>query len=375
MKLPGIRSASRKSRGTENRACLRHFPCRDAPAQNSVQGYFRNAPPARVAPLLAIGVALLAAMLACSHSSNLRQTLKNNFQFPSGGTQLLAAYQPWFGSSEHLDVGYSTHDRVMLAQQIEQAKNLGIAGFVVNWYGPHKLFTDQSYALLQQTANERQFQVAIQYDEAVDDPGQETESVLADLQYAYDHYIGPQAQIPSTSYLRYDGRPVIFIFPKRDKTDWNRVRQATNSWPERPLLIYKDISSKWASVFDGFYAWVEPGRGGWRPNGSNWGEGYLEDFYATMRTKYPDKIAVGAAWPGFDDSRASWTRHRFMAARCGKTFDDTLRLYRRYYNSSNPLPFLLIVTWNDYEEGTAIERGLSCSQEAPLQTAANTANR
>jgi hypothetical protein len=33
-----------------------------------------------------------------------------------------------------------------------------------------------------------------------------------------------------------------------------------------------------------------------------------------------------------------------------------MSVYRQYYDSSNPLPFLLLETWNDYEEGTAIER-------------------
>ena len=47
-----------------------------------------------------------------------------------------------------------------------------------------------------------------------------------------------------------------------------------------------------------------------------------------------------------------------MSSRCGKTFDDTLRLFRRYYNEQRPLPFLMIETWNDYEEGTAIENGV-----------------
>lgn len=42
-----------------------------------------------------------------------------------------------------------------------------------------------------------------------------------------------------------------------------------------------------------------------------------------------------------------------------RTFEDTLAVYRRYYDQSNPLPYLLIATWNDYEEGTAIERGLA----------------
>jgi hypothetical protein len=329
------------------------------------------------AALLGAALAAIAIGVACNHAANvssadLRQSLKSNLHAPVAGPELLAVYQPWFGNREHIDVGYSTLDRVVLERQIEQAKNMGVAGFVVNWYGQRKSFTDQSYAMLQQAANDGNFKVAIQYDEAVDHPGQETEAVIADLNYAYEHYIGPNSAIRSASYLRYDGRPVIFIFPKSDNnTDWNRVRQMTDSWAEKPVLLYQNISAKWADDFDGFYAWVNPGRGGWKSNGSNWGESYLENFYATMKDKYPDKLAVGAAWPGFDDSRASWTQHRFMNTRCGKTFDDTLHLYRRYYNDTNPLPYLLIVTWNDYEEGTAIERGVSCRQEGTQQTAEN----
>ncbi len=78
-----------------------------------------------------------------------------------------------------------------------------------------------------------------------------------------------------------------------------------------------------------------------------------------MQSQYSDKIAVGAAWPGFDDSKASWSLNRHMAQRCGQTFIDTLRIPQEYYSADHPLPFLLIATWNDYEEGTAIERGLA----------------
>ena len=136
------------------------------------------------------------------------------------------------------------------------------------------------------------------------------------------------------------------------------MRQVANSWPERPLLIYKDVNPQYLNAFDGFYAWVHPDRGNWTADGSNWGERYLQNFYAQMKNQHPDKIAVGAAWPGFNDKQASWTRNRYINARCGKTFEDSLRVFRRYYNDAHPLPYLLIVTWNDYEEGTAIEKGL-----------------
>ena len=89
---------------------------------------------------------------------------------------------------------------------------------------------------------------------------------------------------------------------------------------------------------------------------ANWGEHYLEDFYKTMANKNPDKTAIGAASPGFDDSSAKWGLNRHMQSRCGKTLDDTLRLYERYYDAARPLPFLLIETRNDYEKGTAVER-------------------
>jgi hypothetical protein len=128
-----------------------------------------------------------------------------------------------------------------------------------------------------------------------------------------------------------------------------------NSWDERPLLIYKDPSEKWAGAFDGFYAWVQPGKTGWQRDGSNWGQEYLEYFYTTMTHNYPQKLAIGGAWPGFDDTRASWSRNRHMAPRCGRTLEESLQMFHRYYDSSRPLPFLMIETWNDYEEGTNVE--------------------
>lgn len=277
---------------------------------------------------------------------------------------LLAVYQPWFGNGEHIDVGYTCHDPMVLRRQIAQAQELNIGGFVVNWYGPRKEFEDRAYALLQQAAAQSNFKIAVQYDEAVDHPGYATEAVIVDLEYLYDRYIGPGGGPSRSAYLRRDGRPVIFIFPKDSSTDWNRIRRVTQSWPDPPLLIYKDQSAKYPDAFDGFYAWVQPGREGWARDGSHNGEDYLQYFYRNMRERYPDKIAVGAVWPGFDDSRASWSRNRRMAYRCGKTFADTLRVFRRFYGSANPPPYLLIVTWNDYEEGTDIERSIGhCAPE------------
>ncbi len=307
-------------------------------------------------------VVLLGLCLGCGHADynhSLREqsgVAARGFS-PSHQPVMLAAYQPWFGRKGHIDVGYSSQDRIVLERQVSDAKQLGISGFVVNWYGREHSFEDSSYAMLQQIADEDRdgFRVALMYDEDDSDPAHATEAVLADLNYAYRRYISLTSQVPSSAYLRYDGRPVVFIFPKGGNTDWNQVRKAVNSWDEPPMLIYKDPSERWAGAFDGFYAWVQPGKDGWKSDGSNWGQEYLDYFYTTMTRSYPQKLAVGGAWPGFNDTRASWSRNRHMNPRCGRTLEDSLQMFRRYYDGSRPLPFLMIETWNDYEEGTNVE--------------------
>ncbi len=308
--------------------------------------------------------ALAPTMTAAEIAANLATMTSTRFAaaqsvgLPERWPLLLAGYQAWFGVPGHADVGYSSVDRVVLEKQVEKAKEMGISGFVINWYGPSKDFEDRAYASLQEIASRHDFKVALMYDEDTGDKDQATQAAIADLQYAYTRYIGPTASYPRTSYLTYQGRPVIFIFPKTGRTDWKLVRESLSSWEQKPVLIYKDSTSTHPNEFDGYYAWVSPGGKGWSKDGSNWGQEYLEGFYAQMTAKHPDKVIVGAAWPGFDDTKASWSQNRKMDGRCGKTFDDSLRAFRRYFSDAKPLPFLMINTWNDYEEGTAIEKGI-----------------
>ena len=248
---------------------------------------------------------------------------------------------------------------------------MGISAFVVDWYGESAPYSDANFALLQKVASKNHFQVALLYNEPEDADQQSTDDAIAGLDKAYNSYIGPSAKYHD-AYFTYQGHPVIFIFPKQGHVDWNHVREHCSSWSATPIFIYKDEPpAQYAADFAGSYAWVQPGAAGWSPDGSNWGEQYLDYFYKTMHDKHPDKIAVGGVWPGFDDSGAKWGLNRHMQRNCGKTFDTTLHMYDRYFDSATPLPFLLIETWNDYEEGTAIERGITGSGCAAEQENAN----
>lgn len=285
-------------------------------------------------------------------------------------TKILAVYEPWFGHPQHISVGYSSHDPVEIRKQINEAQSMGISGFVVDWYGDREPFLDQSYALMQPIAAQMNFHVAMMYDETEAASDQATDDALAAFQKFNTTYLAPDAPGRS-AYLTYNGRPVIFIFPKGGTTDWHRVRQIVDRWTQPPLLIYEQRQTPYAADFDGFFAWINPGRKGWAADGSNWGEDYLRAFYTKMTTQYPDKIAVGTAWAGFDDSKASWSLNRHMSQRCGATLVDTTNMVSQYYTPDRPLPFLLIATWNDYEEGSAIEGGLAKCKPGQEQSAGN----
>jgi len=94
-----------------------------------------------------------------------------------------------------------------------------------------------------------------------------------------------------------------------------------------------------------------------------------------MASKYPDKLIVGGEWSNFDDSKASWGLNRHISARCGQTFADTSSLWRKYFPPNNLLPFVMIETWNDHEEGTAIEDGIPSCASASQEQASSPAGR
>ena len=301
---------------------------------------------------------------ASGHAAPLKYTAQGK------SPQVIALYEAWFGHPHHINVGYSSQDPTTIESQIRRAKAQGITAFVVDWYGDREPFIDKAYALMQSIAAKKKFQVAMMYDETDQEDGA-TDEAIADFTMFHETYLAPKVS-GAQAYLTYQGRPVIFIFPKGGHTDWGKVRAAVGKWDHPPFLIYENLPGPNADAFDGFYAWVSPGNKGWAPDGSNWGEQYLNEFYATMLSKFPDKIIVGGAWASFDDTKASWGWNRHISARCGQTFTDTFNMWRKDFPADDPPPFLMLETWNDHEEGTAIENGIpSCTspQQAPSQGA------
>jgi hypothetical protein len=312
--------------------------------------------------VLVVAALVVIPQTSGCYRSSVRQSINQTAQNGSvddRSPKILADYQPWFGDRQHIDVGYSTQDPDVLRKQVQRAREMGIYAFAVDWYGDRRPFLDRSYALLQQVSSQNHYHICLMYDETEEDNGHATDDALEAFDKAYRAYIAPNAP-GRDAYVEWNGRPVIFIFPKRGHTDWSRVRDLVNGWDKAPVLLYKDDPPpNYAKDFDGQYAWVHPGPKGWTSDGSEWGKEYLVQFYRKMKDKPRDEITVGGIWPGFDDSKASWGLNRHMDRRCGKTLEDTLAIAHQYENDSLNMPFLMLATWNDYEEGTAVEKGVS----------------
>jgi hypothetical protein len=283
---------------------------------------------------------------------------------------VLAAYQVWHGQGSHecaflpYKKPYDSRDTDVIIRHIQEAKERWIDGFVVDWYGPaedglgnniDREFMDTATKVLFEEAESLDFLIALMYDDqtvkyAESGPDNYESRVKSDLLYAEQQYF------TSPAYLRINERPALFIFPDdevKPHLSWMDIR---NHLSIPVTLLDRDPNPQdepgYDANFDGFYPWVTATKGLWAPDGREWGEEYLEWFYMVMQGVYADKVAVGGVWPGFDDSLAFWSGNRYMARYQpgGMTHDLTLKLAE-----DNNVGYILVGTWNDFEEGTDIE--------------------
>lgn len=266
-------------------------------------------------------------------------------------TRLYARYMPWFGDPRHRDAGYRSDDAQQIARQVADMISRGLQGVIVDWYGPDSGLKNQSTILLMKEAErEGNFEFAISEDAgSIRDCAQRgcdpTEKLIADLNYAARRFED------SPAYLRFNGRPAVFFFGlETSPIDWRRVRHAS---PLNPLFFFRNSGALSHPDADGAYSWIAPETA---TPADPMALPYLERFYS--KAQHGDKIAMGSAYKGFDDSAASWGKGRRIDQQCGQTWLTTFAEAGRFYSARHQLPALIIPTWNDYEEGTEIETGI-----------------
>ncbi len=261
-------------------------------------------------------------------------------------TKIYVHVQPWFGKSNHINIGYNSTDSAQAARQVNDMISRGVDGLFVDWYGQGNSFINTaSLALFHQAELHSGFKFGIVYDGgALKGASSPTSRVISDLTYAYRTYWN------SASYMRRDGRPVVMFFSVDSfNIDWNKVRASV---PGNPILVFRNSGGFTKTQSSGAFGWV-----GISSDPSNMGIGYLDNFHNTAVSKEP-KLGVGSSYKGFNDTIAAWSAHRVVSQQCGQTWLSTFASIGKHYSASHQLEALQIPTWNDYEEGTEIETGI-----------------
>jgi hypothetical protein len=289
---------------------------------------------------------------------NVSKLPMRNLLYGGSTTHIYAQLQGWFGNTTHINVGYISDDPAQVARQVNDAISRGFDGFIVDWYGeiPDPRTNHTAQLLRAEAEKHPGFTFAIQEDvgalwQCFNTPGcSVTNRLTDDLKYIYYNYMG------SSAYMRIGGRPVVFLFDETIITsiDWSYVHA---NMLGNPLLIDRhrpDFNAFTFQYYDGGFAWPFVNLS----NTLDWGQAYLADFY-TQAKSYPTKHAVGSTYKGFNDNLASWTLHRVIDQQCGAVWMNTWNLANANYNSSSQLEAIQVSTWNDYEEGSEIETGIS----------------
>jgi PKD repeat protein len=298
-----------------------------------------------------------AQLNALPKASNVSKVDSRSLLYNGSTTKIYAHLMGWFGKSGHMDVGYRSDDPAQMHRQVEDMISRGIQGAILDWSGPNDTVVDAAAHLLRKEAEAHPgFEFAI-----VEDGGalsgaakasgcDVTAQVLSDLSYINSQYAS------SSSYMRVNGRPVIFFFGVDGYyIDWNEVRANVAN---NPLLVFRGVDGLKRPISDGGFQWLDIKADSFQPASPNPFDPLLAAQSTFYKMSAPGRLAVGSVYARFSDSLAQWGIGRFVHSRCGQTWLDTFGEIGKNYSAANQLLALQMVTWNDYDEGTAIEMGI-----------------
>lgn len=272
--------------------------------------------------------------------------------YSGASSKIYAHYMPWFGSTSHMNVGYRSDDPAQVKKQVEDMISRGIQGAIVDWYGPASTLADASTKLVMKEAEAHTgFTFAIVEDAgalitAAEQNGCDaTTQLISDLNYIFSTYAS------SPAYMKVNGKTPVFMFGVTGwYEDWSRVQAAL---PSSAVLVFRGGEGLHFSASGGAFQWLDIN------SNDPFDEqiGAQDSFYGAAASN-PNLVILGSAYKGFNDTAAEWSTNRVVDQHCGQTWLDTFADVGKHYSASNQLSAVQVVTWNDYEEGTAIEPGI-----------------
>jgi len=282
---------------------------------------------------------------------------------PTGFTgKFFAHYMPWWGSSGHWKIGYSSQDPTQIAKIVSEIKSRGYDGMILAQANTDD-YDRAAQTLTAPVADSHGLEI-IAGENSLDGvaSADAMTQLYADMTYFNAHYFN------LAHYYRINGRPVVMVFDNNSAIDWNKASSAAAG---QPIFIYRNQAALTETGFSGGFSWFGETTAGVPQTGAQ-SLTYLTNFYKAA-LGLPTKIAAGDYWKGFNDTLASWTKNRVVLQQCGQTWLQTLGALSAYApNHLGALPIVEAATWDDYEEGTEVETGIdNCGSISANYTSAN----
>ncbi len=286
--------------------------------------------------------------------------------------KVLAFYYPWYGNAEvkggsgrwthwsdvdrdqrqigtstHYPVlgPYDSHDPRLIAKHCAWAKEAGLDGFIVSWWGLGS-FSDRAMEPILRACRKAGLEVTVYY-ETVPRPTN-AEAAADDLVAMLEQY----AEHPA--WLRVDGKPVVFVYGRAvaeiGLQGWlDVVTQVNRRYPGGAVILGDRLSRSSARIFDGIHTYNTAGqlRDKELPEVEEWADQRYSDWVG-MADAF-GRISTITVIPGYDDTKIrtpGLAVERFGGAS-----------YRHQWEEANEADphWILITSWNEWHEGSEIE--------------------
>lgn len=291
-------------------------------------------------------------------ATNISKVSMHSLLYSGSTAKIYVHLMPWFGFSNHMNVGYSSDDPAQVQRQLNDMVSRALDGVIIDWFGQGTLdpqFAPYSQVVqyfMQDSEQQPNFNFAIMDDAGslktcANTPGcSVTQTLINDLTYAYNNWEN------SPAYLHYNGRPVVYFFGEEAYTlDWTQVRASV---PGNPMFIFRNTPGFNYAESNGAFSWVAPETvSGTDPMALL----YLDNFDQTALSLWP-VYSTESGYKGFNDSLAPFGTGRLIQQQCGQTWLVSVAESGKYYSTSKQMLGIQMVTWNDYEEGTELESGI-----------------
>jgi len=300
-------------------------------------------------------------------SNNISELDVHSLLYSGNSTQVYVQYMPWWSGTHNgssINVGYNSNDPAYIQDMLASVAGRGVNGLIVDWYGPSDNTTPWWDTTVSYFSGAPSLKFAIMVDAGMlSEPCNQCnnqQTLLAGLAYLQSHYFS------NSQYLTDGGKQVVFDFGMTAVSgiNWTTVQ---NDYPNIKWIHLDNATSPSGFAITksaGSFLWIDPPP---YPTQESQADMSEPDYFYTNAQSYPTKIAFGGAFAGFDNSLAAWNngQPQYIPQNCGATWLATFAQVNNYYSSTHQLPYLQLITWNDYEEGTEVETGIkTCSAAA-----------